>query len=83
MGHKEIERRSRNTKYRGDVLIRAGRKMTHAQKKIGQKFNRDVEAGLGFIDDLPTGVITGRYVCWKGDKCIYPRAMVGLLLTQP
>lgn len=62
MGAKKIETRSWNTKYRGELLIHASRNMTVGQKRLGQEFNRDFNAGLGFIEDLPTGAIIGRVI---------------------
>jgi len=59
MGDKKIETRSRNTKYRGRLLIHASKKLTSEQIRLGQMFNSNYGAGLGFIDDLPLGQIIG------------------------
>jgi activating signal cointegrator 1 len=58
-GDKKIETRSWNTKYRGKLLIHASKKYLPEQMKLGEKFNREYGAGLGFTEDLPTGQIIG------------------------
>lgn len=59
MGYKQIETRSWNTKYRGPLLIHASKKYTREQIKLGEKFNMNYGAGLGFTEDLPVGQIIG------------------------
>jgi len=60
IGAKKIETRSWNTKYRGEILIHASKKLTKQQILLGQNFNSKFGVGLGFVDSLPTGAIIGK-----------------------
>lgn len=60
IGLKHIETRPRNTKYRGPLLIHSSKRLTTENIRLGQAFNMNHGAGLGFIDDLPLGQIIGK-----------------------
>lgn len=77
MGEKKIETRSWNTKYRGPLLIHASKKYTREQMRLGEVFNMNHGAGLGFTEDLPVGQIIGKVelmhvveseFCFKGNE---------------
>lgn len=77
IGAKKIETRSWKTKYRGPLLIHASKKYTNDQFRLGEAFNIDHGAGLGFCDDLPIGQIIGQIelahiveseFCFKGNE---------------
>lgn len=58
-GHKKIETRSWNTKYRGELLIHASKKFDKSQKALC--FTKFFEHHLAdVVDDLPLGAIIGR-----------------------
>lgn len=59
IGAKKVETRSWNTKYRGPLLIHASKKYLPEQMRLGEMFNRNYGAGLGFTEDLPLGEIIG------------------------
>jgi activating signal cointegrator 1 len=60
IGAKKIETRSWNTKYRGEILIHASKKMTRAQKELANSSTIiDVFEEKG-IDELHLGCIIGK-----------------------
>lgn len=59
-GEKEIETRSWRTKYRGPLLIHAGKSVDHDICKIHPFTDVLVNHGIIFKQDMPTGVIVAK-----------------------
>lgn len=60
LGEKKIETRSWRTKYRGPVLIHAGKSVDHDICKTNPFSAVLVDHGIVFKQDMPTGVILAR-----------------------
>jgi hypothetical protein len=60
LGHKKIETRSWNTKYRGELLIHASLPRKHAIDLAIQPFFYECLGGLRGVYDLPVGAIIGK-----------------------
>lgn len=60
LGEKKIETRSWRTKYRGPVLIHAGKSVDHDICKTNPFSAALVDHGIIFQQDMPTGVILAR-----------------------